>query len=282
MPDHPIVGVDLGGTHVRAGRLQAYSLEAHAQASVPAEGSVEAVLDQVYAVLDAVHTDAVAGIGVGVPSVVDPETGVVYDVQNIPSWREVPLRMHLADRYGVPVFVDNDANCFALGEYQAGHGRGARSLVGLILGTGFAAGLVLDGRLYAGTTCGAGEVGMIAYRDSIYEHYCSGQFFERHHGTTARAAHAAAVAGVPEALSQWAEFGHHLGAALQTVLYAYDPEVIVFGGSVRLAYRFFEASMREALAPFAYRPAVQRLRLAVSEIDHVALVGAAALASGSA
>jgi glucokinase len=81
---------------------------------------------------------------------VDVEKGIVYSVINIPSWHEVPLKQILEDRFGLPVFVNNDANCFAMGELYYGSGRGYRHLVGLIVGTGLGAGIVVNGRLYSG------------------------------------------------------------------------------------------------------------------------------------
>ncbi len=273
----PRIGVDLGGTNVRAGRVRGGEIEAHAARRIDAAGSVEDVMAFLHAVIDEVWTDDVCALGAGVPSVVDPRTGTVYDVQNIPSWVEVPLKNLLEARYDVPARVGNDANCFALGEYHYGPPRDAAMFAGLILGTGFAGGLVSGGRLVAGAHSGAGEFGMLPYRDAIFEHYCSGQFFEIHHGTTAAEMFTRAEAGDAHALALWNAFGTHLGHALCAVLYTADPDVIVFGGSVRHAYRFFEASMLEALSHFAYRRSLDGLRIEVSALDDVALLGAAAL-----
>lgn len=278
MPDPAVLGIDLGGTNVRVGAVQDGRLTRIEATRVAAEGSVDDVMGQLYALLDRFEVDAAAGIGVGVPSVVDVEAGVVYDVQNIPSWKAVPVRALLEERYGVPVFIDNDANCFALGEARFGKGRGARSMVGLILGTGFAGGLVVDGRLYSGRHAGAGEFGMMAYRDSIYEDYCSGQFFDRTYGVSAAAMHERAAEGDAEALEAFRAFGTHVGRGVEAILYALDPEVIVLGGSVRKAYPFFRDAVAEVIDGFAYTPIREDLRIEVSEDDHVALRGAAALA----
>ncbi len=185
--------------------------------------------------------------------------------------------MILEERYGIPVLVNNDANCFALGEKHFGKGVGCRSLIGLIMGTGFAAGIVADGKLYAGTHCGAGEVGMLPYLDSIYEHYCCGQFFTRHAGHTGEEVFQRARAGDEDALQVFAEFGHHLGEGIKAVLYAYDPPVIVLGGSVRKAFRFFEDAMWKSIRTFAYANSLTSLRIEISDLEHVAILGAAAL-----
>src|SRR5690606_24955530 len=118
-----------------------------------------------------------------VPSVVDVDKGIVYDVQNIPSWKEVPLKAIMEERYGVPVQVNNDANCFALGEKYFGQGRDSKAFIGLTLGTGLGAGIILNDKLYAGPNCGAGEFGMVPYLDYHYEYYASGQFFTLLHHT---------------------------------------------------------------------------------------------------
>jgi len=272
-----ILGVDLGGTNARAGVVRHQALAEVSSVRINAAGSADDVLDQVCGVIDRTKSPDVDGIGIGVPSVVDIARGIVYDVQNIPSWREVPLKSILENRYAIPVLVNNDANCFALGERHFGKGIGCQSLIGLILGTGFAGGIVIDGRLYPGRNCGAGEFGMIPYLESIYEHYCSGQFFTRHVGQTGAEVYRRAAGGDRKAMEVFAEFGHHLGQAVKTILYAYDPDTIILGGSVRKALRFFEQAMWESIRSFAFSPSVKTLRIAVSELEHVAILGAAAL-----
>jgi glucokinase len=272
-----IIGVDLGGTNVRAAVVRDQRLGEVSSAAVNAQGSVEEVLGQLCGLIDRTKPRDVEGIGIGVPSVVDIEQGIVYDVVNIPSWRAVPLKSILEERYAVPVLVNNDANCFALGEKHFGRGVGCRSMIGLILGTGFAGGIIIDGRLYPGRNCGAGEFGLIPYLESIYEHYCSGQFFTRRVAQTGAEVFQRAKAGDREALKIFAEFGHHLGEAVKTILYAYDPEAIILGGSVRRAYQFFEDAMWASVRSFVFSNSLQALTIAVSELEHVAILGAAAL-----
>jgi glucokinase len=272
-----IVGVDLGGTNVRAAAVRGQQLDEVSSVRITPQGSADEVLDQICGLIDRTKPPDMAGIGIGVPSVVDLARGIVYDVQNIPSWKEVPLKSILEDRYAVPVLVNNDANCFALGERHFGKGMGSQSLIGLILGTGFAAGIVIGGRLYPGRHCGAGEFGMIPYLESIYEHYCSGQFFTRQAGQTGAEMFRRASAGDGEALAMFAQFGHHLGHAIKTILYAYDPETIILGGSVRKAFRFFEDAMWASIRSFGFPSSLGSLAIAVSELEHVAILGAAAL-----
>ena len=272
-----ILGIDLGGTNARAALVRDQRLGEVSSVRIDPQGSVEDVLDHLFELIDRTTSGDVDGIGIGVPSVVDVERGIVYDVVNIPSWKEVHLKSVLEDRYRVPVLVNNDANCFALGEKHFGTGVGHRSLIGLIIGTGFAGGIILDGRLYPGRNCGAGEFGLIPYLDSIYEHYCSGQFFPRRIGGTGAELFRRAEAGDTEAVEVFAEFGQHLGQGIKAVLYAYDPELIVLGGSVRKAFRFFEDAMWNAIRTFEFPNSIRSLTIAVSELEHVAILGAAAL-----
>jgi glucokinase len=271
------IGIDLGGTNIRVGLLDDGRIRDVKQAPTPADAPQDEVLAQVYALLDRMPVMEAATIGAGVPSVVDVDTGVVYDVQNIPSWTEVPLADRLYERYGVPVYVQNDANCFALAEYHFGTDGEPSPMVGLIVGTGFAGGIVIEGTLLSGRNCGAGEFGTAPYKDSIYEHYCAGLFFERQHDTTGEAAFERAQAGDDEALALFEEFGTHLGRAIQSVLYAIDPAHVVLGGSVRHAYPFFEEAMWAELETFAFPRALDHLTLEISELEHAGVLGAAAL-----
>jgi glucokinase len=272
-----IIGVDLGGTNARAGVVRHPQLGEVSSIQINPNGSAEEVLDQVCGLIDRTKPKDVHGVGIGVPSVVDLETGIVYDVQNIPSWQEVPLKSILEDRYSVPVLVNNDANCFALGEKHFGKGVGYQSVIGLIVGTGFAGGIIVDGKLYPGRNCGAGEFGMIPYLDSIYEHYCSGQFFPRRAGQTGAEVFRRAVAGDREAVKIFAELGHHVGEGIKTILFAYDPEIIILGGSVRKGFRYFQEAMWESIRSFAFSNSIKSLKIEVSELEHVAILGAAAL-----
>ena len=271
------IGIDLGGTHARVGLVRTGELSHIATTRIQASGSVEEVLRQIYDLLEGLVTSEIDAIGFGVPSVVDVEKGIVYDVQNIPSWKEIHLKSLFEEKYAVPVQVNNDANCFALGEKYFGKGQGYNSIMGLIIGTGFGAGIIVNDQLYAGVNCGAGEFGMMPYLDSIYEHYCSGQFFELHKGQTGEQLFQRAVDGEKDALQIFNEYGEHLGNGIKAILYAYDPAVIILGGSVRKSFDLFKESMWATIESFAYPESVKNLKIEVSELDNVAILGAAAL-----
>jgi len=272
-----IIGVDLGGTNIRAGKVVADKIILLAKEPTPIAGSQSEVLEKLYAVIDSCFDDYTKSIGIGVPSVVDVEKGIVYDVVNIPSWKVVPLKDLLESRYKVPVYVNNDANCFVLGEKYYGKARDCKSVVGLTIGTGMGSGLIFNGKLYEGQNCCAGEFGNIPYLNRNFEHYCSGQFFSEEKSTSAIDAFNQAVLGDQAAIQLFSEYGFHLGQAIKSALYAYDPEIIILGGSLTKAYDFFKPAMFEAIQNFDYRNVLTNLKIEISELEHSAIYGAAAL-----
>jgi glucokinase len=272
-----VIGVDLGGTNVRAGLVVEGRLADVRSIPIRGQGTEEEVLEDLFSAVDAIVGPEVAGIGAGVPSIIDLKTGTVYDVQNIPSWKKVPLKAILEERYRLPVYVNNDANCFAAGEKHFGKLRPYDNAVGLIVGTGLGAGIIASGRLYSGVNCGAGEFGMLPYLDRNFEAYASGQYFRRVHGTSGREVAERAGRGDAKALEIFAEFGRHLGEAVKAICYAVDPEVIVLGGSVSRSYGHFQATLWLVFQSYAYSLAKERLKIEVSETENIAILGAAAL-----
>jgi len=272
-----LLGVDIGGTNIRVGCVEGQVITSVLSERINNKLSEEAVLQQLYGMVAKMMSNNITGIGVGVPSSIDPVAGVVYNVANIPSWKEVPLKALLTEQFNIPVFINNDANCFILGEKYYGRAQHVSSAVGLIVGTGLGSGLVFNNKLYNGLNCGAGEVGLIPFRDSILEHYCCGQFFERTYNMAASEAAALAHSGNATALAMFEEFGANVGQAINIILAIYSPEVIVLGGSVSKAFALFEPAMRKVMSNFLFAKTVQEVQIVVSEIDNVAIYGAASL-----
>ena len=272
-----IIGVDLGGTNVRAGRVDGNLIKSKVSRPISSQAAAEVVVGEIFAAIDDVLDPSVSGIGIGVPSIVDVERGIVFSVENIPSWQEVPLQDLLEKRFSVPVYINNDANCFALGEFYFGKGRGSRHMVGLIIGTGIGAGVIANGHLYAGANCGAGEIGAIPYKNHTIEYYASGSAFINVYNASGNDLFLRASKGDAKALDVFARHGYEVGHAVIAALYAFDPEIIVLGGSVSRAFAFYEKTMYEKLSSFAYQTALKRLKIAVSEEPDVAILGAAGL-----
>ena len=269
------IGVDLGGTNIVAGLVDGDSLVKKVKVACPAKGTEGEVIDAIASLIDQLMTEDVESIGVGVPSVVDTKKGIVYNVANIPSWVKVDLKDILEARFGKPVNVNNDSNCYTLGESRFGHGQGYKDMVCVTLGTGVGSGIIIDGKLYEGRNAGAGEVGCLSYLDKDYESYCSTPFFVAHNTSGAELS-AKAQAGDAEAIALWNEFGQHLGELAKAILFAYDPEAIIFGGGIAAGYPHFEAALRERIQTFPYETG-KDVKIFFSTDGDMALYGASAL-----
>ncbi|QDH80525.1 ROK family protein [Echinicola soli] len=271
------IGIDLGGTKVQIGLEENGAIVRQQKAFLNKKDNLEATLTQLKDFIRPFISPGVSGIGIGVPSVVDTARGIVYNVTNIPAWEKVHLRDILEAEFQLPVMVNNDVNCFVLGEHRFGIGKSFRNIVGICIGTGLGAGLVLGDQLYMGHNCGAGEIGLVPYLDHNIEYYASGNFFSALYDTTALEAFHAATAGDQMACRQWEEFGQHFGKSILAVLYTYDPEAIIIGGSISKAYPFFSQSLQKTLTEFIYPESFKRLKILISENENIPMLGAAAL-----
>ncbi len=271
------LSIDLGGTNIRIAQVENGKCMNRTSVSCPAQAESDTLLNVLSQLIQSRMTSTVTGIGVGVPSIVDAEKGIVYNATNISSWKEVHLKEFLEDKFRMQVAVENDCNCFALGEYIYGTDQSCRNMVGITLGTGIGSGIIIDGKLYGGQYRGAGEIGSLPYLDSDFEHYCSSGFFVQK-GTTGAAAASQADLHDPEALELWKEFGRHLGNMLKAVLFAYAPQVIVLGGGIASGFPLFFPSLQEALNDFPYQIIVENTLIKKSDLQDTAnLLGAAAL-----
>ena len=271
-----IIGIDLGGTNARAAVVDNCKVIETRQTVLSDKNSLDNTLEQLYSIISPLFKYDIEGIGIGVPSVVDPERGIVYDVVNIPSWKEVELKQLLQSRFGKPVYINNDVKCMALGEKIYGQAAPFSSFVVLGIGTGLGAAVVVDHKLFEGVYCGCGEIGYIPYLDKNLEHYASGMYFEMF-STTSHAAYESALRGNDEALDLWKSYGHHLSQVMKIVLYTYAPEAIILGGGVSNAFPFFEESMYAGMNDFIFSRTLKQLKIMRSSLDNIAILGAAAL-----
>lgn len=271
-----ILGVDLGGTNLCMGLVDDGVVVK--TASVPSfalSASMEETLEYMAEHISAMMSPDVERIGIGVPSVVDLKNGIVYEAANIPSWKEVHLKSFLEGRFGVPVSINNDANCYAMGAYGTYPSESKPEvLVTVTLGTGIGIGIVDHGRLVCGANCGAGELGYLDYKDGCLEDYCSRQFFDRH-GVKPHEAAAAAVAGDLQSIRLFEEFGHHLGHAVMLLMYAYDPSHIVFGGGIANALPLFRGAMEDYIRErFPFPANFEKLQIDVKTENEIPIIGA--------
>lgn len=275
--DNVLLGIDIGGTNLKIGRVENSTIVEQIFSAVDITATKEETLSSLFEAIDRIINSEVTAIGIGVPAVVDPITGIVYDVQNIPSWKEVALKELVEQRYKLPVYINNDANCFALGEKIYGKGKDFENFIGISIGTGIGMGIIINNRLYNGVLCGAGEVGMLPYKDGIMEHYSSGHFFSNNYNLTAEELSQKASKKDEIALQAFNEFGFHLGECLKAILYMYAPEALILGGSISKAFPYFKKSMELSLQTFAYQKQIENLKIETSNHEGIAILGAASL-----
>jgi glucokinase len=272
-----VLGIDIGGTNIRAGLVEDNVVVRIESLKIKKAGSETEIMDDLNFLIGKFMSEKIDGIGIGVPSLVDSEKGIVYDATNIPAWKEVYLKAQIEAKNGIPVYVNNDANCFVMGEKYFGGVKAYNNIVGLIIGTGLGSGLVLNNHLYVGENCGAGEFGMIPFRDHDFEYYCSGQFFDNVYGLSGEEVKQRAEGGDPGALEIFAQFGSNLGEAIKVIMLAVDPEIFILGGSVSKSYELFKKAMWESIRKFLYVHSSDKIKVEVSETNHIAILGAAAL-----
>ncbi|GAA0880717.1 ROK family protein [Algoriphagus jejuensis] len=272
-----ILGLDIGGTGIKGGILIKGHLEDIRSIPTPARESKEFILETIATFIESyAHYDFV-GIGIGIPGLVDSREGIVLGLANIPSFQHVELKSFLMERFSKPVFVNNDANCFAIGVHKYGVGKPYKNLVGITLGTGVGGGIVINGQLYSGVFSAAGEWCSAPYLEHNFEYYCSGKFFHNVYDSKPKALAKQALAGDLIALQAFEEFGQHLGELLKMIMYSLAPEAIVLGGSIRKTYPLFKKSLFKSLETFAYPTVLANVSILISELDETAIHGAVAL-----
>jgi glucokinase len=217
------------------------------------------------------HQPVLSATGISCGSPLDPLLGLIQSPPNLSSWKDVPIIRILRQAFDIPTFLDNDANGGALAEYFYGAGKGHKNVVFITFGSGCGAGLILDGRLYRGTNCFAGEVGHIRlepdgpvgyHKAGSLEGFCSGggipqllellrpQFSGPTHlppNASAEQIGHAAEAGDPLALMVLETSGRYLGRGLAYVLDILNPEVVVIGSIFLRCEKFLRPAMEAAL-----------------------------------
>ena len=248
-----LIGVDVGGTKIAVASLSDAGLESPRIMPTAAAGG-QALIDEIVQAVESVRSPDTAAVGVGVPSVVEFATGRVKSSVNV-KLADVPLRTVLQERLGLPVFVDNDANCAALAEAHEDGRMVSHDLVMFTVGTGVGGGLVLGGRIYRGATGAAGEVGHTLIgldlergappagsfpQPGSLEALASGRALDALGAGLAREPRgaevvAAAQAGDEDARAVIRLLGERLGIGIANAINVFDPELVVIGGGVASA-----------------------------------------------
>lgn len=277
MKQYSVVVLDLGGTKVNVGRYRAGKIEQNIVLPFDGKLSVSDSIAFLICCINQLKLDDTCAISLGVPSIVDVEQGIVYSAANIESWQKVYLKDTLQKHYDLPVYVNNDVNCFTVGEHLIGAGQGYSDMIGLCLGTGLGAGIILQNKLFSGANCCAGEFGYYNYLNSTLEDYCSGSFFKTEFNQSGEVLADKARAGDEVAIRAFQQFGKHLSVAITHLLLMLDPQLIVISGSVAKSFDLFIDAVWENLAEFPYQSVIQNLSIEQSQQKNSALIGAAQL-----
>jgi glucokinase len=302
------IGIDLGGTHVRAACVDAAGRIRAVDRQQTSKAGPDAVIRQIVDLVSRLREPDSRGIGIGVPGAIDATTGRVLNIPALASWTDVPLAEEVSRVTGLPCVLENDAKAAALGEWWAGAGQGCADLAYVTVGTGIGGGIIVDGRLLRGVGGLAGEVGHTHVTDSSQQCAC-GRFgcWQAVASGTALAGRAqAAIAIEPTsriavlagdqavtafhvaqaareddslALALLAEFAQFLGMGFANIQHCYSPSRIIMGGGMATLFGLLETEMTVALRAGLLPgfPPAQILPAALG--DDAGLVGAAIVAA---
>lgn len=308
-----VIGVDLGGTKLLAGVVDG-ELNVHHRVRRPVAGlGQRELLDVVVAAVEEARAAApaeVAAIGFGIPCLIDQRRGVATMAVNLPIV-DLPFRDVMAERLGLPVEVDNDANLAALAEHRAGAARGASDAVVLTVGTGVGGGLILGGRLFRGSLGAGAELGHMTIdvdgprcQGNCVNHGCletlaSGTALAREGRRIAAAQPDSALGralaagreisgplitelahdGDAAALEALTAIGRNLGVGIANYLNIFNPDVVVIGGGVIAAGELLLKPARDEARRRALPPVFAHARIVPAQFGTEAgMVGAGAMA----
>jgi glucokinase len=312
VPYKYIIGVDLGGTQIRAclADMEGGILRLERQPTLAREG-LQPVLgrmkDMIGAVLRGIKRDDVLGIGIASPGPLDPRTGVVIAPPNLPGWDNVPLRDIMSQEFGLPVFVNNDANLAALAEYRFGAGRGASDLVYLTISTGIGGGIICGGQLALGAHGLAGEPGHATVKPAgprcncgnvgCLECMSAGPAIARHAMELISQGQESALSEVLQGgaelsaklVGEAAEDGDHvaqqaigraayyLGIGVLNLIHIVDPDIVILGGGVTKLGPLLFDPVRAWVRDHALTPVQRETPIVPAALgDEVGLLGAVA------
>jgi glucokinase len=308
-----VIGVDLGGTKLLAGtvdsRLQVHHRTYRLARPEGASAVVDQLVEAVQEAIDAASAEVLA-VGVGVPALVDPKTGIALDSNHLPL-HGVSVRDLLTERVGLPVVVDNDANAAMLVEWRCGEARGTNDAIMLTLGTGIGGGLIVGGRLVHGARGAAAELGHIIVDadgppcpGNCPNHGCLEALVSGHAigAEGLRVGRAEPDSGLGQALAAGREItgalvtelahdgdaraldvmtlmGRRLGLGVVTLVNIFNPEVVVVGGGAIAAGELLLAPAREVVAERALPINREQVRLVSARFGaESGMLGAACMA----
>ena len=304
------IAVDLGGTHLRAAAFRKNETEPFIHKKTTSRSNDESIFERLLHLIEEVMPagEDVSGIGVAVPGPVDPINGIIIETPNIPEMNGFPLVERLTEKLNVPVYLGNDANLAALGEWRYGAGQGHDHLLYFTISTGVGGGVISGGNLLEGSAGFGAELGHVMVKADDEGPTCScghhGHLEAFSSGTgiakyvearlknpetesslrssanrNATAIAEAARAGDPLATSAYERAGHYLGVGVSSFLHIFNPSIVILGGGVSqsrdLFWKPFEVSLRANVFNPAY---LENLVITTAALgDDAGLLGALAL-----
>lgn len=288
-----LVGVDFGGTKILTGAINqngdvlCQPIKIPTKSNESAEKITRSIVESIEELLLRMKTDitCVKGIGLGVTGPLAIKNGVILECPQLPTMHFFPLRNAIAEHFPIPVYMNNDANCLIYGEALFGCGAGKSNVVGFTLGTGLGCAIILDGKIFLGATESAGEVWPSPYRQGIIEDYISGagvsKIYKEICGQEKTSLEIFQLAERLDsnALKTWEEFGRHLSIAISWTINLIDPEIVILGGSISNAFKFFSPSMENSLRNKICPVPAEKTKVVCAKLGaNAGFIGAAALA----
>jgi glucokinase len=315
----PVLAIDLGGTKIIAAVIshQGQVMAKEYYLTLAKEGP-PSVIDRIFSAIDHLlearnmDLSQLHSISIAAAGAIDPDQGVVTSSPNLAGWHDVPLRNIVSNKYKVKTFIINDASAGALGEYHFGAGKGVSNLIFLTVGTGIGGGIIINGRLYLGSSGSAGEIGHTTIdvngqrcscgnigcletlasgtamaREAIRRIGCgekstlTGMVEGKIENITAELVGMAAQGGDSLALEVISQAATYLGVGLVNLVNIFNPEMIIIGGGVAQMADLLLEPARQVVDERAFQLSAQAVRIVPSKLgDGAAVLGAAVFAYG--
>jgi glucokinase len=309
-----VCGIDLGGTKINTGIVNfkgeiISNTIIETKAYEGPDAVIKRMIESVYYVIGKANLQLsdLAGLGIGVPGLIDSWEGTVIEASNLPGWNRVPVVDILNEEFSIPVKLDNDANAAAIGEYLFGAGRGIENFIYLTVSTGIGGGVIIDGKLYSGSNSNAAEVGHTTIdfngpkcncgNYGCFEAFASGTAIARYakqridngektniadfaENGKIKSEHVFAAARKGDKIAQEIidNEAFYLGIGIANILACYNPERIAIGGGVSTQWDILSDKVIKVIGERALKPNLEVCRIVKAELgSNVGLLGAAGL-----
>ncbi len=291
------LGIDWGGTYIKAGVVTSKGkiLEKTVYSSSQLKEK-SAFISEIKRLKNKFAKYNIKAVGIGAPGIIDIEKGFIYYLPNVSGWKNFPLKAILKKELKTPIFIDNDANVFALAEVRKGAGKGKSRAIFLTLGTGLGGAVIFDGKILEGKTSAA-ELGHVSISTDGRRCGCGGTgcietftgsnyLLERYRQLKkikvapkeVKEIFDKARLGEKEAIIIWREFSIHLGKFLAGMINIFNPQIIIIGGGISGAFNLFKPMLLKAIKGQVMWPNFKGIKLVKAELKDSGITGAALLA----